>query len=84
MVDWNDVKRTLTIHKDVTDNFDIGFYDLSIKVYDNFDTVEIDGYVECKDRVFATESLKNRCQDRVRGETTYNIKMEVRRKTEVG
>jgi hypothetical protein len=84
LINYDDVKRTFTIYDSVTTDLNIGFYDLTITIYDNFDTVVIDDYIECKDRTFTTEALKDACKDRVRGETIYRIKMEVRKKFEVG
>ena len=48
-----------------------------IKVEDNFATVEIEGYVECADREFKTETLKEQCKDRVNGVWYYNITVTV-------
>ena len=58
---WDDVSLTLTHFEGVDDDLDIGFYEFRVTVWDNFDTVNIDGYVECADREFASEALKNAC-----------------------
>jgi hypothetical protein len=84
LINYDDVKRTFTIYDSVTSDINIGFYDLKITIYDNFDTVEIEDYIECKDRTFTTQALEDACEERKRGETVYNIKMEVRKKFEVG
>ena len=77
---WDDIDFTLNIDRDETGRFDTGFYDIRIRVWDNFDTVVIEDYVECADRVFTTEAEKRACKDRVAGETIYNFKLEVRDK----
>ena len=77
-VSWDDDDYTLNIDRDETGRYDTGFYDIQIRVWDNFDTVVIEDYVECEDRVFSTEAEQLACQDRVAGETIYNIKLEIR------
>jgi len=85
LINYDDVTRMFTIYESVTEDINIGFYDLTITIYDNFDTVVIDEYIECEDRTdFATDAQADACEDRERGETVYNIKMEVRKKFEVG
>jgi hypothetical protein len=53
-VEWNDVNNYLIFRGYEADALDVGYYDISIKVEDNFATAEIEDYVECEDRVFAT------------------------------
>ena len=79
-VSWDDDDFTLKIGRDETSRLNIGFYDISIRVWDNFDTVVIEDYVECADRTFSTEAERRACKDRVAGETIYKFKLEVREK----
>ena len=62
---WNDIQHILRIYEGETDLFDVGFYDISIRVWDDFDTVVIEDYVECADREFNTELEESLCKDRV-------------------
>jgi len=85
-VRWDEVKHLLIIYKGETDDLNVGFYDVQVKVRDDFDIAAIDGYVECKDRVYASEEerIKADCQDRVAGESIYDLKIEIRQKYEAG
>ena len=65
------------MHGTEADINDLGQYKISIKLEDNFGTVEIEGYVECEDREFATETLRDQCEDRVNGLWYYNITVTV-------
>jgi hypothetical protein len=60
-----------------TDINDLGQYDVQVKVEDNFATAEIEGYVECEDREFATQALADACEERVNGVWYYNITVTV-------
>ena len=83
---WDDVDHLLIIYEGEADEFDVGFYDVLIKVWDDFDVAVIEGYVECKDREYPNEEARIRaaCQDRVAGVSAYPVKIEVRQKFEAG
>ena len=76
-LEWRRSSNELVMRGTEADVNDLGQYDIVIKVEDNFATVEIEGYVECADREFKTEALKEQCKDRVNGVWYYNITVTV-------
>ena len=56
---------------------DLGFYFVTIKLEDNFATANIQNYVECQDREYTSETLKNQCKERENGVTYYDIAFQL-------
>ena len=60
-VEWNDLNNLLIFRGYEADSLDVGYYEINIRIEDNFATAVIEGYVECEDREFATETLRDQC-----------------------
>ena len=83
-VRFDDIDNYLYVNEGATKSSDIGFYDVKIRVYDNFDEIEEidkegDDPDECDD-----EDDRNCDRDRVAGETWYNITIAVLKEYEDG
>ena len=76
-VEWRQSSNELIMRGEQADVNDLGQYDITIVVEDNFATAEIEGYVECEDREFATEALADACEERVNGIWQYDITITV-------
>ena len=79
-VEWSDLNNLLIFRPQEADSLDVGYYDISIKVEDNFATAVIEDYVECEDRVFATDALRDQCKDRENAVVYYNITLHLKEK----
>ena len=72
-ISWNTEGNQLTFTSTEATESDLGYYFVSIKLEDNFSTVDIPSYVECQDRLFSSEELKEQCKERENGVTYYDI-----------
>ena len=72
---FDDGPNEIIIGEGETEGTDVGFYDIFIRVYDNFDELEEDEKQEDKD--CDPEEDKNCDAPRVAGETWYNITLAV-------
>ncbi len=79
---YEDVSNTIEIGQGATDGTDVGYYDISIRVYDNFDEIEEDDKDEDED--CDPDEDANCDTERVAGETWYNITIAVLKVYEVG